>query len=77
VLVGGLIQCEIGLLDREMKILSLRCQDGISFQPFRNCHCIRCQYLMMETAVGAETYEIYSISLSCFSERTLLHQHDT
>jgi hypothetical protein len=59
--VGGLLQCEIGLLHREMKILSVRYQEGISFQRFRNCHCIRCNYLMMEASIFVETYEIYSI----------------
>ena len=56
------------ILYREMKILSARCQDGIDFQSFRNTHCIRCRYLMMEAAIVAETYEIYFISHWCFSE---------
>jgi len=56
-----------------MKTLLVECQDGMAFQLFGNCHCIRCRYLMTEAAIVAETYEIYWISHWCFSERTSLH----
>jgi hypothetical protein len=68
-LMSDLLQCEVEFFRREMKILSVRCQDGMAFQLFRNCHCIRCRYLMMETGIVAETYEIYSVWFWRFSER--------
>jgi len=74
-LMSDLFQLEIEFflfVNQEINIHSVRCEDRIAFQRFRNYHCIRCRYLMMEAAIVAETYEIYCISHWGFSERTSL-----
>ena len=62
-LMSDLLLREVGFFShREMEIHSVRCQNGVAFRRFLNCHCIRCRYLIMEAGIVAETYKIYFIS---------------